>query len=235
MDEKKKLLHERLKEFDGIGAFYCLDSNASIVSLREKEAQALADEIQRYYIPCPRFEDGSPVHLGSMAIGEVIISSFSGEHIQEHTGKVIGYEYDAYDGAQLMIELENGENIVVQSAEGGMAFKHPALKAFDADGVPINVGDTVWDYEGDGPFKVDKISGMNFNGQPFIHMDGHDVRSYYASDTLIHHEPDSLKKLLNDISEYSSEHVMPGSDLEKTLNRWIDRTTALVEKRNEKL
>ena len=60
-----KLLHERLREHaakDIIGDFAC--GNTKIVSLRADEALALADEIERQYVPVPRFPDGDPVREG---------------------------------------------------------------------------------------------------------------------------------------------------------------------------
>ena len=61
-----KLLHERLREHatkDIIGDFEC--GNKMIASLRDYEALALADEIERQYVPVPRFPDGEPVREGS--------------------------------------------------------------------------------------------------------------------------------------------------------------------------
>lgn len=60
-----KLLHERLREHAAkgiIGDFAC--GNTKIVSLRADKALALADEIERQYVPVPRFPDGDPVREG---------------------------------------------------------------------------------------------------------------------------------------------------------------------------
>lgn len=61
-----KLMHERLREHAAkcaIGVFAVGDTE--IVSLRAGEALALADEIERQYVPVPRFPDGEPVSEGS--------------------------------------------------------------------------------------------------------------------------------------------------------------------------
>lgn len=55
----EKLLHERLREYDNLTTdFRCGDTK--IVSLWKHQARALADEIERCYIPRHRIEDGEP-------------------------------------------------------------------------------------------------------------------------------------------------------------------------------
>lgn len=67
----KKLLHERLREIKNSDC----ESLAAVAGVKchafcnryacHKEIyKALADEIEKYYIPRPRFEDGEPVQFG---------------------------------------------------------------------------------------------------------------------------------------------------------------------------
>lgn len=60
----KKLLHERLREFARI-----LDDDGNFTFLELNEAESLADEIEKYYIPRPRFKDGEPVQFGDEVEG----------------------------------------------------------------------------------------------------------------------------------------------------------------------
>ena len=61
----KKLLHERLRNRTRIEQG-CVetDSGVTITALNKNEMLALADEIEKYYIPRPRFEDGEPCNIG---------------------------------------------------------------------------------------------------------------------------------------------------------------------------
>lgn len=68
----EKLLHERLKKHNNnlcpIKAFKGIEicpENVDCKTCRESALNDLADEIERYYIPRPRFEDGEPVQFGS--------------------------------------------------------------------------------------------------------------------------------------------------------------------------
>lgn len=60
----EKLLHERLREHDDEEEMLKIQGGEGILELYKSEAQALADEIERYYIPRPRFDDGEPVQFG---------------------------------------------------------------------------------------------------------------------------------------------------------------------------
>ena len=69
----KKLLHERLRELKGRGCSelaslagvscqaYCVSD-----ACHKDIYKAIADEIEKYYIPRPRFEDGEPVQSSDM-------------------------------------------------------------------------------------------------------------------------------------------------------------------------
>lgn len=61
----KKLLHERLREAakNGVSNIETYDENI-VVSLLKDEELSLANEIEKYYIPRPRFDNGEPVQFG---------------------------------------------------------------------------------------------------------------------------------------------------------------------------
>lgn len=67
----KKLLHERLREWTKDDCY----ASVSIIALKDACNEAaidaftmFADEIERFYIPRPRFEDGEPVCTGTRAM-----------------------------------------------------------------------------------------------------------------------------------------------------------------------
>lgn len=56
--ERDKLLHERFRD----------DASMGEQTFSPEELLAFADEIERFYIPRPRFEDGEPVRWGETEI-----------------------------------------------------------------------------------------------------------------------------------------------------------------------
>lgn len=59
-----KLLHERLRAIEDDNEVLVCDDGFN-ARISRKAGEHLADEIQRYYIPRPRFEDGEPVQWHS--------------------------------------------------------------------------------------------------------------------------------------------------------------------------
>lgn len=143
------LLHERLKRHSATDGYFVAQSGKGIL-LTNYEAQELADEIERYYIPRPRFEDGEPVQFGD--------------------------EYQADNGTTNELnQLHCFEQGYVLNRKGkrasikaGEFVKRPTPKVYDADGVEIKAGDTVWSsMYGDNSFTVERIS-KNPKGEPLV-------------------------------------------------------------------
>lgn len=62
----KKLLHEKLREWASARPFRFNEAWADLgVAGNDNMLAAMADEIERTYVPIPRFEDGEPVRDGS--------------------------------------------------------------------------------------------------------------------------------------------------------------------------
>lgn len=128
-----KLLHERLREIaESVGCKGC-EHLTSIVGAGCNEfdtcadcinavATAIADEIEKYYIQRPRFEDGEPVQVGDAFVQKV----FDEETVLQKIG------------------------IALYSKLGNMVWfpdevvQRPEPKVLDSDGIEIKVGDTVW-------------------------------------------------------------------------------------------
>lgn len=64
----KKLLHEILREISSKNAIVGLSIGDGIIPLRPSDAHCLADEIERYYIPRHRDNEGNPWLIGDTAI-----------------------------------------------------------------------------------------------------------------------------------------------------------------------
>lgn len=203
----KKLLHERLRNRTRIEQG-CIetDSGVTVSALNKNEMLALADEIEKYYIPRPRFDDGEPVHFDD----------------RFHSG----YTH-AIETVSSMKFTPGGFKL-----NGGLRYDYgepvrrclPEPKVLDADGVEIKVGDTVWG----------KYSGVEHEVIGFDSCDGLlcvSIRNVETGSTggsspnlLTHREPDSLEKLLDDIL---SEDRMRGISC---VQDWAYRLTALIER-----
>lgn len=194
----KKLLHERLREFARI-----LDEDGNFTFLELNEAESLAGEIEKYYIPRPRFEDGEPVQFGDYVDGcNGPVDSFL--IYEDGSGTVYGeadLPYKVDDGAVTHIDKPH---------------KRPKPNVLDADGVEIKVGDTVWLKSCLTPHTVAEVKAGWVKAE--------DGRQFTYPKELTHREPDSLEKLRDDMSKsYEISGVM-------VLGRYIDRLTALIER-----
>lgn len=209
----KKLLHERLREYSENRYVYSCNTKdiASVIGVgtdcrdqcsecRSRIYEALADEIERYYIPRLRFEDGKPVQFGDKT---------------EQLNGVEKFIYTRSGGGSCQMQDANGN---IHNSIGMQPIKRPSPKVFDADGVEIKVGDTVWDIKGDS-YKVINVGYDSTHA--FADIDGNDisVRSYDVK-RLTHKEPDSLDKVIDDLRNNGTIYA----------RRFADRLTALIER-----
>lgn len=186
----KKLLHERLREFASIlddddYTFRFEDGNFTDLELNE--AESLADEIGKYYIPRPRYEDGEPVQFKNEFVDH-------NEHNQ--TLSSLTYTKGSHDYVSL-----NGWT----KQRLDEPVKRPEPKVLDADGVEIKVGDTVWKTY-PSVLKSKTVSKVGCSARREGHA-GHEDAPFvdfveggwdYAR-SVTKREFDSLEKLRNDI------------------------------------
>lgn len=213
----EKLLHERLRDVieeagsEGVEDVDICAGNAQ-VSLYVDGAAALADEIARYYIPRPRFEDGEPVQFGDEAqvrddLGEVCKMVFNEGGCEE---VMIGFEYDSSASHYMVVD--------------GELVKRPAPKVLDADGVSICKGDTVWHITSGEKYTVYKVDGEDGG----IFIEG--CCSIFSGVEFTHREPDSLEKLQDLISAIDNVHGGSSTELHLQLDKAYDMCTALIER-----
>ena len=189
----------------------------------EIEWPELKEAIDRYYLPRPLFEDGEPVEVGDSV------------ELNGYTREVTGLSVSC-DG-KVTMNMKDGSSLTF---DGEIPlFKRPKPQVLDADGVPIVVGDKVYLVPGEHcetfPLYGYK-AGVEYTvseNESAIHKEdgricitrGNHTYGYPMPEQVTHREPDSLKKLLNDIRGYLAEspcidvHVRP----------WEQRLTALVE------
>lgn len=200
----KKLLHEQLR--DGDGRFISFEVGSYGFRYHRDIAEVFADEIEKYYIPRPRFEDGEPVQFGDKV------------YYDENRDAIIECIEVFDDGSYSM----NCDQIACIEGNAGEPVKRPAPKVLDADGVEIKVGDTVYTLTSDIKFEVLLID-TNFDGETIIQTDA----GRYKPNQLTHKEPDNLERI---ISEMQNE---TWNRLEVTSNKvegWINRLSALIKR-----
>lgn len=205
----KKLLHERLRDEEAIYEGYITtDSGKRVTDLYESEMEALAEEIEKYYIPRPRFDDGEPVHFDDRFYS--------------------GYTH-AIETVSSMKFTPGGFKL-----NGGLRYDYgepvrrclPEPKVLDADGVEIKVGDAVWSLNDSTKWEVTEIHPT----EPRISLRQLDTEKevegwWFLSSEYSHREPDSLEKLRDDIREYLSEGVV----IDSRVRPWEQRLTAIME------
>lgn len=208
----KKLLHERLREYGS----NCLADYTEWSS--QRHANELADEIEQYYIPRPRFEDGEPVQFGYYVDGcNGPVDSFL--IYEDGSGTV-------YGEADLPYKVDDGAVTHIDEPH-----KRPKPKVLDADGVEIKVGDTVWSLNDSTKWKVTETHPT----EPRISLRQLDtekevVGGWFLSSEYSLRELDSLEKLRDDIAEWRADVAIPGNGWDIKTAEWCDRPTALIER-----
>lgn len=144
----------------------------------EIEWAELQQAIDRYYLPRPLFDDGEPVQFGDRFVNDKgndsTLSSLNYTKGNSDYVNINGYE--RHDFAHRL--------------------KRPKQQVLDADGVPIEAGDTVWD-------TVSGIGGVVDNFQSIY---GHDITANiecpddgkfynFNVDRLTHKEPDTQERI----------------------------------------
>lgn len=212
----KKLLHERLREYGS----KCHADYAEW--LKQRHANELADEIEKYYIPRPRFEDGEPVQTSDMEeIGGLATC-------RVYTDGSWKFNPDKYE------DERNPKPWDEQQGRQCDFIKRPEPKVLDADGVPCKKGETVWSLVDSTKWEIIDIHPT----EPRIavrQLDiGKDVSGgWFLASGLTHREPDSLKKAVNDLGELLNFPMCDDIKLDK-VEEVYNRLTAIMERDYER-
>ncbi len=178
-----KLPHERLRDYaiSGINMKEDLFKEIDNIDWMDHDAisnytNALADEIERYYIPRPRFEDGEPVQLSD-----------------EVDGNLVRMIEVSDDGSWMLF---NASGCQIQKGNIFQQVKRPAHKVLDADGIEIEVGDAVWRVKDGFEMKVIAVGREAFeHGCEVLTLLPDDSpddygKLHYNGKELTHQEPD---------------------------------------------
>ena len=181
--------------------FECHEMECS--ECHSKAYNALADAIEREYLPRPRYEDGEPVQFGDAAklYGATL------NHVAE---------IDFYENGRIRIKGTSATStsngcISEFCCDAKDRLKRPALEVLDADDVPIRVGDHVWFKQGthyDGvEYVVTEITKtqVHYKNSESEYPKG-GCPHYCASSNLTHKQPDSLERIEEDAEKSVCEY-----------------------------
>ena len=204
----KKLLHERLREYGS----KCHADHTEW--LKQRHANELADEIEKYYIPRPRFEDGEPVQRTDKVDWENLR-----DYHPQSPWMITAIRNDGRP-----IATAGDKVVAVANITDDGFVKRPEPKALDADGVEIKVGDTVYDTSNGKALKVTEVLKSS------VGVIGELGCGSILAEHITHREPDSLEKLRDDMAEYKTDTHFAELKTEHTFGEFIDRLTAIMER-----
>ena len=188
----KKLLHERLRDADGgcditakaVGHFSCYDID-DCKSCYGLLREAIADEIERCYVPRPRYEDGEPVQFGD--------SDTDWDEIDRCPGTA-QWEATAVDcRGRLLATAFSGIVAVAKTDERGRV-KRRAPEVLGADGLPIVEGETVWDMASGLEITVSRIA-KDEGGNVIVCANGDICELQFAPKNITHTPPDTQERI----------------------------------------
>lgn len=161
------------KEFDARNENKSRSVCAAMAEAADTGKRVLSEKERRILDMWPRYEDGEPVWFGDGAAVNV--------------GNIAIEAIEFTDGCAYVKDGACGDyNTLVQ------VFKHvkrPAPEVLDADGVPIKVGDTVYELETGEEYKVERV----FSGAPDPDFPDHAIRCNKVADHIMHvFKPDQL-------------------------------------------
>lgn len=197
----KKLLHERLRDADGgcdrtvkaVGHFSCYDID-DCKSCYGLLREAIADEIERCYVPRPRYEDGEPVQFGD----DIEIYDRFGR-----LDKGIIQSFHPNKGPVWMLSLVGCDHErLVRFDPETCVIKRPAPKVLGADGVEIKVGDTVYECDDLKPLKVVRI----FKDGDIEAVGDEGACSKLDSSNYTHTPPDTQERIDADAAKISFDY-----------------------------
>lgn len=148
-------------------------------------------------IEWPRFEDGELVRLGD---------EFEFDGIK-HTVDMIRFQVysDEIEPTTTLLDLE----WVPVGYKSGARVKRPEPEVLDADGVPIKVGDTVWDSNGES-HEVVEINVVDDDEQLiWCGRYLHGMKIFHIANEVTHRKPDTLESIFSEIvSAIESEDLV---------------------------
>lgn len=189
----EKLFHERLREAivaceRDLTTALIVEGEEYWFSVYKDEAEIIANEVEKYYIPRPRFEDGEPLQ-------------FDDKIVHPKTNEVVTiYSMHAFnDGCWCLTFKESDNPCYYLSANEYV--KRPQEKIVDINGIKVEEGDIVWS-------TVDNRKGVvreQLKGYRLVTVEwDNGNKGLYAGDELTHVDPKLtiLEKVIEEMERY---------------------------------
>lgn len=187
----------------------CIPRLVGAIAQRVEKERALPDGVE-----WPRFEDGELVKIGD----EV-----------EYGGKALEVDAICFDREELSMALRRNLDISRMSGSYGERVKRPTPKVLDADGAPIEVGDTVYGDDDPEQLIVDSFDGP---GCVCVKLAKNPDSMLYTIEPsrLTHKRPDSWERIEEDAKLAPRDYLEKrGMNPEKT-ERIASMMTDLVRR-----
>lgn len=156
---------------------------AEVIGKPMLEDETIEDWLGRWYLPRPLFDDGEPAQFGDR---------FVNDKGNDSTLSSLNYTKGDHD----YVSENGGKRHEVTSR-----LKCPEPQVLDADGVPIVVGDTVWNV-----FDDQKRTVIGFRGGKAHVESGPGIEFFEAGHELTHREPDSQERIDRDAMKGEYEY-----------------------------
>lgn len=181
-DEIDREMDELCEQFSDSPLISPMQAVSDIAKGKDKHP-LLKEAIDRYYLPRPLFDDGEPAQFGDR---------FVNDKGNDSTLSSLNYT----KGAHGYVSANGGQRHEVTNR-----FRRPAQPVLDVNGVPIEVGDTVWNV-----FDYQKRTVIGLRGGKAHIESGPGIEFFEAGYELTHREPDSQERIDRDAMKGEYEY-----------------------------
>lgn len=192
--DMEKLLHERFMD----------DASMGEQVFSAQELRGFAEEIEKFYLPRPRFEDGEPVrvgdNVGGLSVGAICV----------------------YDTGWFKLEDEHGNTIE------DAPYRKRVMRGIthDAEGVNTEPGDTVWATDPTTEYSAEVIRCGSDNID--VRWEDGIVDYYVSPKDFVHHRMDSIERVIEDMRGYAQGGV---TCIENDVDTFANRLDAIINNR----
>ncbi len=197
IDREKRAIYEAQMDSTGYGTspHHIIKAYAESIG-KPMNGDCITDWLNRFYITRPLFDDGEPLVPGDEidfhGRAEMVISYVVNSNRND--------DYSPY--ATLHLKCGASHNVPISER-----LRRPKKQVLDADSVPIEVGDAVWNLSDSTKWEVEKIHST----EPRISIrqldtDKDVTGGWFLASNYSHREPDTQERIDMDAQEFSHDY-----------------------------